>query len=185
MFATIAILVLLATAGLLAGHLLLIAPVRGRGVSERRLGFIGGLVYLGLLVSVAVLSATALYSTIPSGHMSGWLLWVHLVAAGVFIVLLPLAALLWAESCRFGGVTDPVGGTAPRFARLTRFSFWVLLVGGLLSLGTMMASMLKLFDTEAIRTLIAIHRYSGLAVTSGILLHLYSVCLARVRRAAT
>jgi hypothetical protein len=184
MFATIATVVLIATAGLLAAHLLLIAPIRGRGISERRLGVIGGFVYLLFLLSVAVLAGTSLYSTIPSGHMRGWLLWGHLVAAGAFIVLLPIAGLLWAESCRFGGSGTPVGGTAPRFAWLTRVSFWVLLVAGLISLGTMMASMLKLFDTGTIRTLIAIHRYSGVAVVAGVLLHSYSVCLARSRPAS-
>lgn len=187
MFGPIALGILIAVVVVIVLHFIVALTRRGRGGTRSRgLGLFGGLVYLVLILSTAALAITSLYTVFTEGHMRGWFLWVHLAAAGAFTVSLVLAALLWAAACDMCG---PVGtgddprNAPPRFGSLTRISFWVLIVAGSVSLGSMLLGMLTLFGTREIETLIDIHRYSGLAAVAAAVLHLYSVTLAPGRGA--
>jgi cytochrome b subunit of formate dehydrogenase len=57
--------------------------------------------------------------------------------------------------------------------------FWVILVAGLIVIGTMILSMLPVFGTHGLELLLAIHRYAGLAVVAATVLHLYATLLPR------
>lgn len=193
MFANIAVIILIGTVVALGVHLLVAAGRRsGPSVERPRFGVLSKIVYAVLLICTAVLGVTSLYSVIPAGHMEGWLLWAHLGAAGGFVVVLAAAAVMWAEASRFGPARSPEPrghsehpdreAAAPRFARLTRISFWVLLLAGTITLATMLLGMTSALGTEQIRTMIDIHRYSGLAVVVAAAVHFYSVCLTRPSR---
>ena len=183
MFGEIAIVALLVVAVGLGIHLAATVWRKRRpGVRRPRYGWVARAVYAVLLLSTAVLGGTSLYSVIPSGIMHGWLLWLHLLAAGAFVVALPVAAILWAEASRFGGARAPEHAAQPRMAVLTRVSFWVILLAGTIALATMLFGMGTVLGTQEIRTMTSIHRYAGLAVVLAAVVHLYSVCLARAGR---
>jgi len=182
MYGRIALIVLAATAGALVVHLLA-GLVRRREADwrPRPFGLFGKLVYGLLLLSVAALAGTSLYDVNVDGVMAGWLLWAHTSAAGLFILTLVLATLMWAESSRFSyrpeAPTDP---PAPRFSPLARMAFWLVLAAGLVSLATMLAAMFPLAGAEGQAALVVIHRWSGLAVVVGAMVHAYCLSLGRV-----
>ena len=183
MFAPVTIGMLIAAAVVIVLHLLGSFARRGadRGPT-RGLGALGWLVYLVLIASTAVLAVTSLYSIFTDGHMRGWMLWVHLFAAGAFVVTLVLVSLLWASAC---DMCAPPGGGPPedrplRFGALTRLSFWLFIVAGVVSLGSMFLSMLTLLNTNQIELAMDVHRYSGVAVVAAAVIHLYSVSLGRL-----
>ena len=151
---------------------------------RRRLRLIERLLYLAAAGSGVVLGVTALWSVVLHGHMRGWMLLIHLTAAGAFTVTLPLAGLLWAGAHRMGRIVETergvVGGL--RFARLARMSFWVWLIGGTVSLGSMMAVMLGLFSQQETHLVFEVHRYSGLIVFVAVIMHVYSLWAGRGRR---
>ena len=183
MFGIVTLGMLIAIAAVVVLHLLVSVARRGRGerAPARGLGMLGWLVYLVLIGSTAVLGGTSLYSILPEGHMRGWMLWLHLGAAGAFVVALLLVAVMWAAPCDMcassGGPPDqrPV-----RFPTLTRLSFWLFVVAGTVSLASMLLAMLTVTGTEGIELAFEIHRYSGLAVIAAAVLHLYSVSLGRL-----
>ena len=57
-----------------------------------------GLVYVVWLISTAVLAGTAFPAILADGAMHGWLLFVHVGAAGPFLGCLTILALIWARS---------------------------------------------------------------------------------------
>ncbi len=56
--------------------------------------------------------------------------------------------------------------------------FWLILIGGLVAIGTMILMMLPVFGTDGLVLLLDIHRY-GLAVVVATVLHLYAALLPR------
>jgi len=153
-------------------------PCRGRP------GLVASLVYLGTLASVAVLGITSFVAVIRFGTLGGWWLFIHMFGAGVFTFVLPVLALTWCEANRFGRPPQPAGseGQVPpsRFLRLAKSMFWVILVAGLIVIGTMILSMLPVFGTDCLQLLLDIHRYAGLVVVAATVLHLYAALLPRI-----
>jgi hypothetical protein len=150
------------------------------------------LLYLGLLVCVVDLAATAFYSVLQFGSMSGWFLFVHMFGAGALVALLPLITITWAESNRFGRGQQPTReqprakdrshelDEAPQFLWLSKLAFWIILASGLVTVMTMLLSMLPLFDTEGLHGLLDIHRYTGLLLVVATMFHFYGVLLRRL-----
>ena len=140
------------------------------------------LVYLGTVISVAILGLTSFYGVLRYHVLDGWLLFAHMFGAGAFTAMLPLWALTWSPAHRWI-VPPATGGERPssRFFWLPKLTFWLILAAGIVVTGTMLLSMLPLFGTEGLHQLLDIHRYSGLIVVIALLLHLYGVALQRVR----
>lgn len=184
--------VLIGTVVMIAIHFLLVLITKP---SSRRTGTRWNLweklIYLALLFCVIDLAVTAFFSVLRFGAMEGWFLFVHMVGSGTLVALLPLLAITWSESSRFGrgknstrGRKSADAGTetsahAPRFLWLSKLAFWIILASGLVTVLTMLLSMLPLFDTEGLHGLLDIHRYSGLLLVVATMFHLYGVLLRR------
>ncbi len=200
---------LLATAGLIVLHLL-IALLRGKGQPRPRWWMIGRVVYLGLVATVAILGSTAFYSVLAHGAMHGWALLLHLVGAGGFVVAFALVAIAWAPwnhccekppagdaacSLPSSGLRDldapsqasPTGPSQvpvkPRkFAPLTKLCFWLILISGVATAGTMLLSMLPIMGTDEMKQMLDVHRYSGLVLVIATAVHFYTVILGKLGR---
>ena len=146
------------------------------------------LIYLVTLLAVGVLAVTSFYAVLTVGHMLGWMLYVHLLGAGPFVVLLLLIALTWAHACRFGPRKLEVNANdiaanaseALRFGWLAKISFWIMLAAGVATAGTMLVSMLPLLDTVAMQNMITLHRYAGLVLVVAVIFHFYGVWLGKL-----
>ncbi len=182
-FPTVLSVVLLATGGVILLHLVL-ALIGGKATKRRRrLNLWERLVYLGTLLGVAVLAVTSFYSVLSLGAMSGWWLFVHMFGAGTMVAVLPLLAINWAGPSRFG--KDRAGENeetyAPRFFWIPKLMFWLFLLSGLTVVVTMLLSMLPLFGTDGLHSLLDLHRYAGLMAVVTLAVHFYCLLLQRVQ----
>lgn len=137
-------------------------------------------IYLFTLGCIAVLGATAFVEVLRHGELGGWALFLHMVGAGAFTVALPLLALSWAHANRL--LARPSLGNAPppKFYWLPKLMFWAMVASGLIVTSTMLLSMLPVFGTDGLLTLLSIHRYSGLVLVIAAGLHFYGVAAQRV-----
>jgi len=69
---------------------------------------------------------------------------------------------------------------SPQFGVITRLLYWLILLTGVVTAGSMLLGMLPLFGTEDLEQLLDVHRYSGLALTGVLVVHLYRVLLERI-----
>lgn len=174
-YAAIAVVCLLGTAGFAVLHGLISVMMRGKGekVERPRWGILEKLIYLGLVLMVAVLGVTSLWSVVPEGTMHGWWLFAHLVAAGAFVGLAPLLGLMWLRR-------NLLFDKDLKFVTLARLGFWVLMIGAVGVVGSILAAMLGLVGGELMHEAVDIHRYSGLAVVCGVVLNVYAVVLMKI-----
>ena len=176
---------LIATAVVLVLHFL-IALSRGKGERRPRWAMLTKLIYLGTVVTVLILAVTSFYSVLDHGAMHGWFLLLHAGSAGGFVVCLMLIAIIWAMPSQFrlGGRPDsPTEQSQPaRFAPMTKLAFWLMLISGVVTAGTMLISMLPLLGTEQLLQMINLHRYAGLLLVVSTLVHVYNVLLGRLGR---
>jgi hypothetical protein len=179
-----------ALAGILAVvGLYLIVSLASRGSKRARARWTWWevLVYLGVLGSVTVLAATSFIEVLRVGTLHGWMLFLHMCGAGAFVAVLPLVAITWCEPSRFcltgTGLSVTDRGPAPRFFGVSKLMFWMLLVSGFVVTMTMILSMLPLFGTDGLETLLAVHRYAGLVAVAAVALHLATVLMQRVKLA--
>jgi multisubunit Na+/H+ antiporter MnhB subunit len=181
-FRQILIVALLACAVVLVLHLLLTGlPRRNRKVDRPRWNWWQRLVYLGTLLSVAVLGCTAFSAVLRHQMLDGWLLFAHMFGAGAFTAILPLLAITWSPThCVRVSPSESQSAAAPEaFFWLPKLTFWLLLTSGIVVAGTMLVSMLPLFGTVGLERLLDLHRYSGLVAVIALVLHLYGVLLQR------
>jgi cytochrome b subunit of formate dehydrogenase len=135
----------------------------------------GKLAYRLMLVGVLVLAVTGV-ATFALGRapMTGWVLMAHVGAAPLFAVGLAWVALTWADRSRFGAGGQPQGGLAKALV-------WFILASGLVVILSGVVPMTPLFGTEGQHTLYLTHRYSAIALTAAVVLHLVTL---RGRRGA-
>ncbi|MBI1368253.1 MAG: hypothetical protein GC162_06325 [Planctomycetes bacterium] len=179
---------LIAVAVFLVLHLFVALAQRGKSLGRRpRWNWWERLLYLALMVTILVLAATSFYTVLTVGFMGGWALWLHLMAAGAFVVAFALIALTWGgaarSECCTGSKCDSSEATPTkpaRFSCLTKLTFWLMLIAGFVVLATMLINMLPLLGTHDIERMIAIHRYAGLALVAVAVIHVYSVILGRL-----
>jgi len=174
---------LIATAVVVVLHLIL-ALLGGRAPKPRkRFNIWEKLIYLGALVSVAVLGVTSFYTVLRFGGMHGWWLFAHMFGAGTMTGVLPLLALTWCGASRFGRLTQRQleESYLPRFFWIPRVMFWLFLLAGLVVMLTMLVSMLPLFGSEGLEILLDIHRYAGLLAVVTLFIHFYCVLLQRAQ----
>jgi hypothetical protein len=188
MYPKVIIAALIATVAVLLLHLL-ISLARGHRPARPRWHILAKLIYLGAIISVLILGVTSFYSVLAHGAMHGWFLFAHTIGAGAFVVFLLLIAVMWAMPSRFcagscakAANDETVAPAAARFHGLTKLAFWLMLVSGVATAGTMLISMLPLLGTPAMTQMITVHRYAGLVLVVATIVHLYTVALARLRR---
>lgn len=109
-----------------------------------------------LAFGVTVTGAVVLgLTSLLTGRPSGWLLLIHSAANPIFIAGLTAWVVFWCRSC---------SGQAS-------LSDWVIcltIFAGLGVMSTMLLAMLPLFSTDAMRDLLAWHKYFGIAVLVGL-----------------
>lgn len=181
MYAKAAVLTLVLTLIIALAHL---ALSRRRPLPPRRRWRLGEvLVYLGFIASTAVLGASAICAMVQHGVMHGWFLWLHLSAAGAFVVLLAIMALMWAEASRFRPNATEIERRMPqRFTTFAKAMYWAVVLTGALSIATILVNMWSFLGTQGQVRTIAVHRYLGLVLVAVAVLHLYAVSLGRLGR---
>jgi hypothetical protein len=150
------------------------AVTRARGRAQDatpRVGPVGRFAWLATLAGVLVLGGTALISVWLDGGMHGWALLAHAAIGGALTAVLAVFALTWARPNR--------RRTRPRFGALTRVSFWLLLLFGVTTAGSMLASTYPLFGTVGLERLLDVHRFAGLGLVVATALHGYLVFSTR------
>lgn len=132
------------------------------------------------LISFALLALSGLLPLmVTGGHLSGWPLMIHLLAAPVFALCLAILALT-------GGYRLPVSATEwqpaknnpgslplPPSQTLVKLSAWVILILGLPVILSIGLSMYPLFGTAGQYNLLLLHGFSGLLLTVAVAFHLY------------
>lgn len=127
------------------------------------------LLYAVFLASIVALAGTAFYGVLGPGHLGGWLLFVHVTAAGVFVVSVAVLGAVWlARRIRFAGVNARHG------------VFTVVLVAAGVTVGTALVVMLPTTGSDQQRELLVAHGYAGL--TLAICTALHATMSATVRR---
>jgi hypothetical protein len=191
---------LIAAGAVIVLHLL-IALLRGATGVRPKWNWLSRLIYLGFFASVAVLAGTSFYAVIAHGAMHGWFLLLHLFGAGAFVVLLPLIALQWSFACRFfqkkpqspvpadpalppalARKVNPPRTPPQRFSWLGKLAFWLILISGVATAGSMLLSMLPLLGTDDMLAAINVHRYAGLVCVVALMVHFYTVLLGKMGR---
>lgn len=154
---------------LLLGALWVIATNRRRVDTFRR-GWISRLSYTLFLGCIAALSATAFGSILKQGHMAHYALMAHMSAAGAFVFLMSIVAVCYL----------PRGSVTEGNWRAEHWSAWVLISSALVVAGSMLITMLPVFDTSAMNQLTLVHRYAGLILAIAAITHLGTLIAGRL-----
>jgi hypothetical protein len=103
---------------------------------------------------------------------------VHTMAAGVFVVAMVAFAYAWNPV--FGQPMDDSVVSEDDTTNhwwLARWSLWLVMLASFAVAGSMLLGMLPILDTQQMAWSIWIHRYAGLLVVVGLVLHLYGVAI--------
>jgi cytochrome b subunit of formate dehydrogenase len=173
------------TAWIALGAVVGVAAVRAFGTRGRRdssdgarkgsarFGRVDRVLQWGLAVSFLVLFATGFHASLIAGRpLAGAVLVLHCAAGLVFAVALALAALAWADECRFSPRARRDAGVAAssdRFDAVEKTLFWLLCGSGLVSVLSVLVGMLPVFGPAAIADLVEVHRYGSLLASCCIL----------------
>jgi len=125
--------------------------------------------YGAVMLSFLALALTGFGGWLASGHLVGIPLLLHMFAGGLFATVLPLFLVALA-----GGAAAQESDNPRLLGAGEKVVFWLAMTFGWLSLGTVMLTMLPLFATGQIETLLAAHRYSGLAMVVLLIPHIYT-----------
>jgi len=201
LFRTVSLLVL--GASVVVAVMMLLASLLGRrrraaapkigGLTLRRLSLWDRLVHAAASLSFLTLAVTGFLPPLAwDAPLGGYLLMVHVSAGPVFAMSLLAMTLTWQRQCRFDlrdadwlmGLASYLGGGDPRpagqFDAGQKILFWLVAAAGLSTVATMTLAMAGIWGPEGIEVLREIHRYSALAMTAGIVLHVYfTLCRKR------
>ena len=124
---------------------------------------------IAILLVVLLLAATAIPS-LRGEPLGGPVLLIHMMASGALVMALPLYAILfvWRH-------LDPIASAA-----MQRTGFWLVLLTGLVTTGTVFACMLPIASTDTMHKLIVWHGYAGFAMVPAVALLIWGV--SRTRR---
>lgn len=131
-----------------------------------------------LILTTAILATTAWGSILRVGHMGSDALIAHMAASGVFVTLVPIAAIIiprWVAKSRTSAADTDRGST-----RIAGLLFWLWLAASWVTMATMLSSMVQNLGTTGLLTMLSIHRWSG-AVTVVTLVLLIVVGIATRR----
>jgi len=129
---------------------------------------------------VAIQAVTGLGGKFLFGGNDGWLLFVHMIGAPIFIVGLTATAIIWAERCRFGSSASPAGGGLNAGQKLM---FWIGLVLGSVVISSRLAAMVPVFGYAGQQALHEIHGISALVLVIVMAVHTFvSLAAKRAKR---
>ena len=80
------------------------------------------------------------------------------------------------------GTGDQAPARLRKFAPLTKLCFWLILISGVATAGTMLLSMLPIMGTDEMKQMLDVHRYSGLVLVIATAVHFYTVILGKLGR---
>ncbi|MCB0260682.1 MAG: hypothetical protein KDI38_20995 [Calditrichaeota bacterium] len=156
-----------------------IATLRREGLGSDPLLWLRLTYRLGLL-SFALLALSGLLPLmITGGHLSGWLLLLHLLAAPVFALCLAVLALAGGYRLRLSAdawKTEKIGAEStrrPHPQTLMKLSAWAILLLGLPVIISIGLSMFPFYGTIGQNNLLLLHGFSGLLLTVVMAFHLY------------
>jgi cytochrome bd-type quinol oxidase subunit 2 len=121
------------------------------------------LVIAATIAVIGVLTVTALPS-LRGGDLHGRWLLVHMMASGALVFLLPVFGFL--------GLARLVRTKA--WTRIRAAAFWLALLCGFLTIGTMFVGMMPIASTEQMHSLITGHGIIGYGLSVSIVLFLMS-----------
>ncbi|HEY3323370.1 MAG TPA: hypothetical protein VGP72_23140 [Planctomycetota bacterium] len=184
MYSTISIATLAVAVALVCAHALLYKPKSAalKGDPNTRLGLVRVLVYLGLAAGFLSLIATGFVPTVAGMKLHGWILMAHVGSGPLFIVCLLVSLLIWGETCcltpsDFSG-TYPVE-PAPRCYVGQKITFWCGMFLGTVVLISAILPLVWATVAEIQHCLLAIHRYSALALIVAGIVHAYLLLAGR------
>ncbi len=144
---------------------------------RERHGWVSRLGYLLFLIATATLGATAFGSILRFGHMSGFALLIHIMAAGVFVFTLVVVAVAFLP---WGSESGKPAYVLEHRWWLARWSAWALVISSLVTAGTMLVSMLPVLDTSGLLQFAQVHRLAGLVAASAACIHAYAMVITRL-----
>jgi cytochrome b subunit of formate dehydrogenase len=119
------------------------------------------LMYLVFVIAMALMAISSLGVLLIGGHMTRWMLILHMSVAPLFAIVLTALALLWAEQ---HSMEREAAGGAERFDAGEKFTFWLVVLAGLTTIATAMLLMMSWFGSDAQQTLLNVHRYGSLVL---------------------
>lgn len=132
------------------------------------------------LLSFALLALSGLLPLmITGGHLSGWPLILHLLAAPVFALCLAVLALAGGRRLHLNAdewKTEQAGPASIRLLpprTLVKLSAWAILILGLPVILSIGLSMYPFFGTAGQNNLLLLHGFSGLLLTIVMVFHLF------------
>jgi hypothetical protein len=171
MFYLVAILGIVLMLSWVAVDRVIVAPRRSettQSPAAPRLGMLEVGLYGLLMIGFLTLAVTGFVGYLTSGHVVGTLLIIHMMGGGLFATVQPVFMVTLAGAARL----DRTGPGEPLMPG-EKVLFWLGMAAGWVSLATVVLTMLPVFGTEPMRTLLAIHRYSGLAMVVLLIPHAY------------
>lgn len=105
---------------------------------------------------------------IIGAHVTGILLFIHVLTAPLFTIVFTLAVLFWAQKLQFNKsnldyLRNKKEGPA-RLDFIRKVSFWLFATSALISSASILLAMFPLTDTVGQQDLLNIHRYSALVM---------------------
>ena len=178
-------------------HLFTLLPLEQKASP---LGVFRKLVYLLALLCFVILAVTGFYPALILGKpLSGYLLMLHVTAAGVFAACLAALAVMWAHNCRLHknywpwlqkilqrqAIDKPPQGV-PRTAieddELARkICFWIITLSALPLILSAVLSMFPFFGTDIQELLLSTHRYAALLLALVVIVHTYLIIRAQMK----
>jgi cytochrome b subunit of formate dehydrogenase len=152
------------------------------------------LVFLLALFCFVILAVTGFVPRVVFGEaISGWWLFIHAIAAGVFAACIAVIAVLWADKNRLDKNywpwlnwilhRQPKSAVPPQKYELKlRICFWVILALSLPVILTAVLSMFPLFGTHWQEILLQLHRYSTLLLSLFAICYLYLAALGEMEK---
>jgi len=141
------------------------------------------MIYLLTMTLFLILAVTSyLQIVMTGGPLSGWLLIIHVSAAPFFAISLMMAILLWAHLRRFDQqdwqYLQQVVGKKKIPAILAekndvweKLNFWLFMVSAIPAILSIIFQLYPVFDTDGMKFLLQVHRYSTLILFILVLNH--------------
>ena len=149
----------------------------GRDLSYRRRIW-ASLIYIAFWVFTTILAVTSFGSILLKSKMEHEALLIHVMAAGGFTAIMVAFAYWWNPAFGRPIVQYPdFEDSTTNGWWVARWSLWLVILSSLGVAASMLFGMLPLFDTQQMLTSVALHRYFGLTLVVGLLVHLYSLAI--------
>jgi len=193
MFRTLAMIGLASTGAVIVVHFLAFRRQRfdpaGDHDTVPRLTGWERLLHLGVASSFLVLLVTGFQACLTRDlRLTGYALLLHCVAGGIFALSLALAALTWAEDCRFQShdlqwvrrrSKHEERLPAGRFDCHEKILFWLTCLAGLVTLVSMALAMTSLLGSRGMAALHEVHRYGALVTVCLVGVHAYRTTILK------